>query len=98
MAMKHTPGPWMLEASGIRVLTAPGRSPIDMGFSGLTQEHDKANARLIVAAPELLAALKLAVSYAEAMERALNVSGQRNATLEDARAAIAKAEGENHES
>ena len=59
----HTPGPWEInEGDGIAIakvsvfaITAPCTA--DIG-SGLSRDENAANARLIAAAPDLLAALK----------------------------------------
>lgn len=88
----HTPGPWAIQS------THPGNGRIAIGVPGIVDSlcelrsircHDNiANARLIAAAPDLLAALKaIDADYAE------------REYMEDyppraiARAAIAKAEG-----
>lgn len=103
MEAKHTPGPW--EASrGIDkepdrwVVTVVGPKPwgvatIENGAPGDTLKTEEANARLFAAAPELLRELKHLVRLLEPLERdgGLNVPGL--ATLNGARAAIAKAEG-----
>jgi hypothetical protein len=85
--MSHTPGPWggrnyrdglgidVLSGSGICVATTPGDAA-----------HDFANAHLIAAAPELLAALKAAVEIvAEELATIIDchtLGGDRS-TLED---------------
>ncbi len=69
--MKHTPGPWYMEANEaelyyevngemqkmIAIGTAKDESPI-LAYVPTTWDEDKANARLIAAAPELLEACK----------------------------------------
>lgn len=98
MSTQHTPGPWFLvgneihdreakyDASGARTGSTPNsiasvhiypQTPISKG-------SQEANARLIAAAPELLAALIKAVSR----------QGFTNEELFEARAAIAKAKGQ----
>ncbi len=71
--MKHTPGPWYMEANEaelyyevngetqkmIAIGTAKDESPI-LAYVPTTWDEDKANARLIAAAPELLEACKVA--------------------------------------
>lgn len=70
---KHTPGPWVAKFAGDRGVE--GRYDIDAtngifiaetlgGMSGGCGEQ-AANARLIAAAPEMLAALRQAVRYAK---------------------------------
>jgi hypothetical protein len=95
MNTKHTPGPW--EAFGPVKFTVYGGDPkvriavIDYCTGAPTDEHD-ANGRLIAAAPDLLAALRLAQ---EAMRAPLDDwKGEiERKALDAARAAIAKAEG-----
>lgn len=79
--MSHTPGPWT--ANHNIVATTRGRLAIDCGMSGATDAEDCANARLVAAAPELLAALKALVDVDEVTA----------GTYEMAESAIAKAEG-----
>ena len=98
---KHTPGPWKADDKG-KAVFIPLRAHhceqlgIQVGF--VSWEDDKeslANARLIAAAPELLEALKM--GYADTMDyiQRNHLSGaENNRWLVLARAAIAKAEGE----
>jgi len=107
---KHTPGPWENsdESEGgedwYREYLQIGPARIDIG-RGPADPEDRANARLIAAAPELLEALKWFVSNDdtnEGDEPMPKYGGQSwneiNAFwidgLNRARAAIAKAEGE----
>jgi aminoglycoside phosphotransferase len=53
--IKHTPGPWGVK--GWRV-TIPGTGEVTLAAPGVTTATADANARLISAAPELLAALE----------------------------------------
>jgi hypothetical protein len=90
---QHTPGPWKIGVRGSR----PTRPDIYTDSGGViastehaSDEHSKANARLIAAAPELL----------EHLKRMVNISLHPNATRAaicqialDARGAIAKASG-----
>ena len=87
----HTPGPWFAED--------------DNGSWSIHSDHDtlggciavaysfraEANARLIAAAPDLLAALRLIVHIADD-PTAFALDGATLAVLHTARAAIAKAE------
>lgn len=98
MTEKATPGPWMTKRAEVRVdgeydtAILAGVSIIAEAFgrSGRVGFHDsEANARLMAAAPALLAAVKaLLVRVVECGQviEALN-------EIEQARAAIAKAEG-----
>ncbi len=62
---EHTPGPWQLNESGFSVY-GPGEDGwgiaalylYEHGYEGITDEVQKVNARLIAAAPVMLAALE----------------------------------------
>ena len=80
---KHTPGPWDVSHVG-------HSQPLPCDFrvhteSGATRDEWEANAALIAAAPDLLAALKAAIACIPI--------NQDKTVHEQARAAIAKAEG-----
>ena len=91
--IKHTPGPWEIGAGdensfgifGLDGNVRPCLASVWQGhYEGDRREIEaEINARLIVAAPELLAALKSLV----------DPTSDRIKAYEDARAAIAKAEG-----
>ncbi len=96
---KHTPGPWHWEKrrtlqhlrsteNTIAQISAPLPATAECG----------ANATLIAAAPELLAALKLATGYVERTHGVIAAAaGHNNLILPDlsiCHAAIAKAEGQ----
>lgn len=87
----HTPGPWDVEPKGSRnfVDGADGLAVAYLGWAGVRERSEiEANARLIAAAPDLLAAL-----YSIATDPSAIYSGA-NAHIGDiARAAIAKATG-----
>ena len=87
---KHTPGPWQTSIDGERVLDntesfVANCKPTDSAFP-----MNKANARLIAAAPELLAALKV-LTLDAAVKSWLEAHDPK--AIEQARAAIARAEG-----
>ena len=82
--MSHTPGPWTVE-KGNNALTILAKNYYGVARTYGTGEEDKANARLIAAAPDMLAALK------EADEIILKTTGKRSFAVE---IAIAKAIGE----
>jgi hypothetical protein len=96
----HTPGPWSL--SGVMALdtpmwivSVPGEQA-RIEISDYSQESE-ANARLIAAAPDLLAALEGLVEVAKAALEEVNRDGAEwhvAAELAEARAAIAKARGQ----
>lgn len=77
MTNKHTPGPWALNGNYIGSETA--------GNIGYSFGDNVANAHLLAAAPELLAALKAVLEH--------NIAHHNHMTHAAARAAIAKAEG-----
>lgn len=95
----HTPGPWAVsiddtggnfsgwpsvQAAPERDVSVVHRAGFKQEFWGdLSQRECLANARLIAAAPDLLAALKAVVSVAD----------RKTTEFDQARAAIAKAEG-----
>ena len=69
---KHTPGPWealvekkskYFPKGSAMVRTGEGRLAIDCNDSGDTKESSAANAYLIAAAPDLLAALEAALPF-----------------------------------
>lgn len=101
--MSYTPGPW-------RVMKRPGRDEIwshdNQHLCTMIGKHDAemANARLVEAAPQLLAALKWAVetinklSTTYGIEHTSNdLSGTNWDKLFDAQAAIATATGQEKE-
>lgn len=94
---KHTPGPWTVTGQkeyayqiGIGVVTDRGIDPIAAAYGD--GEAAKANAQLIAAAPDLLAACQQMLSMTVA--RVPLTSPLRKAACARARAAIAKAKDE----
>ena len=90
MDTKHTPGPW--ESDGLNI----GRPVNDFGMELVarawptsTAEEDRANARLIATAPELLEAANRMVSAWD--EPSSSSVHMRADAIEMLRAAIAKA-------
>jgi len=92
MSAQHTPAPWLITGEDKSFVYALGPKNTNRfwvnvqaaGPEAIGQEEKEANARLIAAAPDLLAALKAVVefySYAEL------------GPIDDARKAIAKATG-----
>ena len=68
MEAKHTPGPWM--NSNGTILAPAGKvaeagNPGYDGFAAESEDEAIANARLIAAAPDLLAALRKALEWVE---------------------------------
>ena len=82
--MKHSPGPWTRPVHGV-IADAKGITVADLTW--VTTEHDEANACLIAAAPDLLAACKAVVD-----EDGFRGSALMRKRIEAMRAAIAKAE------
>lgn len=89
---KHTPGPWTLNGfyiefdAATRIATAS-----NWRMSGVDAHAEaKANARLIAAAPDLLEVLEQFVAWVDAPSE----SAFSDSQLAAARAAIAKAKGE----
>lgn len=95
---KHTPGPWSTgEGKAHIVIYAPdGYAVADaMTYHGKRQADTEANARLIAAAPDLLAVLRTAVKNLEFAVHALQApkpSAIRE-DLADAIALLARIEG-----
>jgi hypothetical protein len=95
---EHTPGPWSYEESktdggnlflAISSANAELRDSRDVAYLTLRQAEIRANARLIAAAPDMLAALQSVIhdlSYDEGRDLAAS-------TIEQVRAAIRKATG-----
>lgn len=93
MSAKHTPGPWYSEMNvdgeiNTWAFDDPGSPRIGVA-KAYKNKNAEANARLIAAAPDLLAALERVLEC-----RRFKISLDTNAAaLEQARAAIAKAKG-----
>lgn len=91
---KHTPGPWVAKMSkyheeSLLVQAGMPSNRVLVRFGSASEQLDdidRANARLIAAAPDMLAALK----GAELQLRAHKIDCRE---LDEIRAAIAKAEG-----
>src|SRR4051812_37585185 len=81
----HTPGPWLAEADDSSVFDSEGREVADCLTFPFAGEEAEANARLIAAAPELYEALKALIVLSD------------SAAWDKAFAALAKAEGRNHD-
>ena len=87
--MGHTPGPWYANQDCIEIDGPEG--PRDVTLAVVLQaDNAAADARLIAAAPELLAALKRLLPL---WEESIGWEEDYMDMADDARAAIAKAEG-----
>lgn len=106
MSAMHTPGPWVPRASKFGLdfgIVINGEFVIAEVFSDIRSERHRdveearANARLIAAAPDLLAAAELAYKYLAADPPTDDAAGDAwecwSASLIVLRAAIAKAQG-----
>ena len=88
---KHTPGPWNTMVSAGSVWGSDGEWVCDpSNGNAYPTDRQRANARLIKAAPDMLAALEAIVADAEY----LALVGDNHARRMAAKAAIAKAKGE----
>jgi len=93
MNAKHTAGPWAVKGSNPpRVYARDGYDIIAAcdSIMEMTHEQELANARLIAAAPELLAALEQCLKIVDAYRR--RSGGDGDIAAMNARAAIAKAQ------
>ena len=96
--MQHTPGPWIedkYQEDVIEITTEARRrksqveiAAVVVGFDGKIGKEQPANAKLLLAAPDLLAALKGMLRVCPSERH-----GMKLAEYEAARAAIRKAEG-----
>lgn len=105
MSARHTPGPWFIEEtpesdSGSFLIISDGAPEwiVAETARGIPGNPDEANARLIAAAPDLLAALKAAVDCGMVPTSSVSDGGAAKyvhqvAVADMIRAAIAKAEG-----
>jgi hypothetical protein len=105
-AASFTPGPWEDYAAGPRMqhdymqpfaIAQTGQLNLVAGTFGDVQggeEVAKANARLIAAAPDLLAAIQLLHDNLAEYQRINNIGGYENHDMKMARAAIKKARGQ----
>lgn len=88
MVSEHTPGPWTYRPPGVQLGLAVIASNGHVIYSDRHTEETEANARLIAAAPELLAALEQLSDYVGGADTA------EGHPCQVAIRAIAKARGE----
>lgn len=94
MTIKHTPGPWHVNAidskrgrvTGDETSTGWGRLQVNSGNRTIATVYRANDARLIAAAPDMLEALRECVI-------ALEMLGEEGETLDLGRLTLAKAEG-----
>lgn len=92
MNKKHTPGPWHIGMKpGPMIYGTLGEQVCDMRDEVIDNAENVANARLIAAAPALLAMLERAT---EVMSNAKCIWTRTNPVVTDARALIATIKGE----
>lgn len=90
----HTPGPWKCDLVSLKIWANDGNAEIAQTSSDVSIHEEEANAHLISAAPDLLSAARNAANVLAAL-----ATGQLAAihpdsnTLQELRAAIAKAKG-----
>ena len=91
---KHTPGPWTIADGESRRVYLINHGRDAVGETVYTETRNPADARLIAAAPDLLAALKGILREHDALQMAEGRTGDRWPAATRARAAITKATGE----
>lgn len=85
---KYTPGPWKATARRVSKPETEDRLALDVQINGGNRDDNKANARLIAAAPDMLAVLQAFVAEQESHQGLASVT-----TYADAVRAITKATG-----
>lgn len=72
---EHTPGPWFVASRSAGAHVNADKSEVAWlrSYMGVQDEQIEANARLIAAAPDLLAALKLAKDHSELEDEVLDI-------------------------
>jgi len=90
----HTPGPWDIRSLDMTdyAVVGPERKVCNVAF--YSKPENKANARLISAAPDLLQAAKQAEEALHHMMSANGMEPHEHECYTDLKAALAKAEGE----
>lgn len=96
MKHTHTSAPWKCDLVSLKIWANDGNTEIARTSSDVSINEEEANAQLIATAPELLSALERLLKISE---KELNQSATHDGLLNcdalaNARAAIAKANGE----
>jgi hypothetical protein len=91
MSTKHTPGSWRATTKHVYAPETEDRLGLDVQINGGNRDDNKANARLIAAAPELLEACIKMIEYCDNQNPP---QGNGLWCIRLIRAAIAKATGE----
>ena len=89
----HTPGPWRATEKTITAPETEDRLGMECRLYGGNGRDNRANARLIAGAPDLLAALQRIVAVLDKQVASPHLA-ERASPLAQAKAAIAKATGE----
>lgn len=97
---QHTPGPWIIRDA----LHTPRREIVSddqriavIGESSITEGSPRANACLIAAAPDLLAAMRALLEATVDLVAVHDAEGTWTSCIDEAKAVIAKAEGGEHD-
>lgn len=94
----HTPGPWHIGMRPGPIVYGPaGEQVVSLLDPLVVDSENRANAHLIAAAPDLLAALEACISAGSMIQqgkRGGEVMGQLSAAIDRARAVVAKARGQ----
>lgn len=94
MKTNHTPGPWTVNGKTVKSVDHGHHYTVArVDNPKFTPEANAANARLIAAAPDLLAALRALTAVVESYEYGRPWPGRPHAQMDEARAAIARATG-----
>lgn len=98
MESKHTPGPWRVGDAGATVFGPKTEAPSPVRIATVTNnaipsDAQRANARLIAAAPELLDACEEAIAEAHRLNEAAGYTVFNPTAFGMMRQAIAKAQG-----
>ena len=96
MSAQHTPGPWIAgDDEGSDYYLVGPHDGDGIVYQPVVKLHSEANARLIAAAPEMLAALQAVLAEIEGPDRPHSTDSWLPSHLaHQVRAAIAKATGE----
>lgn len=97
-AAKHTPGPWVFNAEADEITCDARDGKVEIayvqtGFNEPFESEQQANARLICAAPDLLAACQVLIRDMNAVDAAGQYGTELQPGIYYARKAIAKATG-----
>ena len=89
MSTKHTPGPWTFDGGKIRAEMASGKPYSIASVNGAATREGHANGQIMATAPDLLAVVEWLLAVVN-----VRIDDPRTAAFDAARAAIARAKGE----